>query len=64
MSWIIFLAKSSNTSLLVENRSPYEHVLGALVYGCNHKGIKMLLASQHLTRWQTEEGGYVYGAFD
>ena len=58
MSRIIFLAKSSNIIILglVEYWSPYEQVLGALslVNGGNHKGVKMRLASLHLTRHEAE----------
>ena len=54
MSWNSFLAKSSNLFLLVETRSPYEQVLGALGYGCNHKGVKVFLASHHLTGHEGE----------
>ena len=47
VSRVTFLAKGSNVFSLVKHRSPYEQVLGALVYGCDHKGVKVFLASHH-----------------
>ena len=46
---VTLLAEGSNVFLLVERRSPYEQVLETLVYGSDHKGIKVFLASHHLT---------------
>ena len=53
-SRVTLLAKGSNAFLFVKHRSPYEQVLGALVYGSDHKGIKVFLASHHLT-WHEGE---------
>ena len=47
VSRVTFFAEGSNGILRVEHRSPYVQVLGALVYGCDHKGIKVFLASHH-----------------
>ena len=54
VSRVILLAKGSNAFLFVEDRSPYEQVSGSLVFGSDHKSIKVFFASHRLTQHKGE----------